>query len=144
VEAGASSVLLACTGSFPPFDVDVPVVLPEAVLQATVAALYRGGPVLVFTPDAAQVEVQKRRWQTVLGASAPLIVEPENPYLEDPTARFTARAGQVAAWAPHMIVFDCIGYDHAMAEAATSQLPSSTPVLVARTLAVRIALALTT
>lgn len=142
VADGATSVLLACTGHFPPFGVDVPVVLPEAVLQATAAAIYRGGPVLVFTPDPAQIEVQRRRWHAVLGPNVPLSVEAENPYLPRPRRRFAARATQVGALRPHLVVFDCIGYDHAMADAATSELPASTPVLVARTVATRMALAL--
>lgn len=144
VADGATSVLIACTGRFPPFAVDVPVVLPDKVLHATAAALSRGGPVLVFTPDAAQVDVQRARWQATLGRDVPLFVLAENPYLDRPVQRFADRAAQVAQASPHLVVFDCIGYDHAMADAATASIPRSTPVLVARTVAARIALALAT
>jgi len=138
---GATAVLLACTGSFPQLQASVPVLYPERLLQQAALAVHDGGPVAVLTPDAAQRDDQERRWRGVLPLGTELSVHAASPYRPAGADELASVAATFASAAPHLVVMDCIGYTRAIRATLAASLPVGRPVLTAREIAVRMALA---
>jgi protein AroM len=138
---GATAVLLACTGTFPKLDAPVPVLYPERLLQQVALAVHDGGPVAVLTPDAAQHGDQERRWRRILPPGIEVSVYAVSPYRPAGAGELDEVVEAFASSNPHLVVMDCIGYTRAMRARLAEALPAGRPVLTAREVAVRIALA---
>lgn len=135
VADGAGAVLIMCTGPVDPVDAGVPVHAAELLAQSAIAGTTTGFGVL--SPDQAQVDEVRSRWEARTGRPVPTAAA--DPY--------TASLDQIAAAGQELtdqsissIVLDCFGYSVAMGEAVTAA--TGLPVHVTRIVATRAALAL--
>jgi protein AroM len=124
---------LLCTGTFPPFNVEVPVLYPERLLMHFVAAVSQGNRVGILTPEAGQVADQRQRWARA--GLADLEVIPVNPYASDSTRQIHKAAERLAAWEADLVVMDCLGYTEVMRQVLRKKLQR--PVILARTVLAR-------
>lgn len=132
-EAGVIATLLMCTGAFPTFEHERPLLAPQEALYGAVIGMAGGGRIGALTPLEAQVEQARRKWRD-MGVQEVDIV-PASPYGEDPL-EVVAGAADAARRAGNTILFmDCFGYDLAMKAAARRAFGG--PVVLARTLAGR-------
>ncbi|PCE15188.1 hypothetical protein AUC47_14555 [Microbacterium sp. SZ1] len=131
---GAATALLMCTGHFEPFATSIPVHAAEPLAQRSIVEKVTGFGVMNPVPE--QIEESRARWEARAGARVP--VSAADPYTA--TDRDLARAArELAAHGASSIVLDCFGYSAAMA--AVVHAATGLPVHLARTIAVRAALA---
>lgn len=126
------AVLLLCTGSFPPFHVDCPVLYPDRLLQHFVGAVAPSGHLGVVTPDEGQVEEQAGRWSRV---AARVTVRAASPY-GDPS-RLVEAARSLAALEVDLVVLDSVGYN--LGAKRTVREVVGVPVVLPRTVLARAA-----
>ncbi|MFJ4919855.1 AroM family protein [Streptomyces sp. NPDC088725] len=134
-DEGAGATLLLCTGSFPPVPATGPLLYAESLVQYGVRAVAGADPVGVVCPHPGQREDVRRRWAGVLPGA--VRVEPADPYDRDAPATVAAAARRLAGAGSRWLVLDCVGYTECMRAAAGRA--AAVPVLLARTLAVRLA-----
>ncbi|HEY0118284.1 MAG TPA: AroM family protein [Cellulomonas sp.] len=131
---GAAAVLVLCTGHLGAIASDIPVLYAEPLAQAGVRGIIGADRLSIVNPMADQVAEATGRWSSVLGR--PVLGEHANPYTE-PTEAVARAAAALAAQGAQWVFLDCVGYCEAMREAAAEA--SGLPVLLARTLAARLA-----
>ena len=135
VTDGAGAVLIMCTGPVEPVEAPVPVHAAEPLAHATISATTTGFGVL--SPDQAQVDEVRSRWETRSGRPVPTVaVDPYTAGLDE----IAAAGRQLAALGARSIVLDCFGYSVAMGEAVTAA--TGLPAHVTRIVATRAALSL--
>lgn len=132
---GVDVTLLMCTGEFPSFRHQRPLLAPQAALYAVVIALASGGRVASLTPLDTQVEQARRKWSSLGVATA--FVTDADPYGSDPCGQVKAGAGNAAEAGASVLFLDCFGYDLRMKKAAQEAFPGH--VVLARSLAARLA-----
>ncbi|MEV8115889.1 AroM family protein [Streptomyces xiamenensis] len=134
---GAGATLVLCTGNFPQLPATRPLLFAEPLVQRAVAAVAGGDPVGVCCPHADQADDVGRRWSTVL--EGPVRVSAADPYApgDAPLDQVARAAAELADRGSAWIVLDCIGYTERMRRAAAAA--TGRPVLLARSLAVRLA-----
>lgn len=131
LEDRSELLLLLCTGTFPPLEVEKPVLYPEHLLRQLVASLgvHRLG---VLTPSQHQLGGQRERW----GKLVPEVnVQAASPY-GAPEALQEA-AGNLTQAGVDLVVMDCIGYTRVMAAVVREQV--GCPVVLASTTLARAA-----
>jgi protein AroM len=133
-EDGAVATLLLCTGHFEDLPAQRPLLSAEPLVQQGVQALAGNEPVGVVCPLPEQAADVHDRWQQVL--PGPITTAPASPYTNDDDALRSA-ASTLAAAGSTLLVLDCIGYTEHMRTLVARA--SGLPVLLARTLAVRLA-----
>jgi protein AroM len=111
-DAGVSFILLLCSGDFPPFVSQVPILKPDALLGHFVAALAseaRGGrkmKVSVVVPSAEQEVSVKAKWRKYNIETVITALSPYSSTDSEIEAAILAVAGQD----PDLVVLDCIGF----------------------------------
>lgn len=131
VRQGVDGILMLCTGEFPVFHADVPILYPQRLLQHFVAGVVSDKAVGVLSPDASQIPQSSRRWRE--NGVANVLVQAANPY-GDPALVLEA-AKLLKAQGAEVLVLDCIGYTCAMK--AAIQAETGLPVALPRTIAAR-------
>lgn len=131
---GVDVVLMVCSGSFPPLQCQVPLLLAETLAQHGVAALTADRRVGIIRPLPDQLHEGRRRWQHRL-AGPPPATAAASPYTGGVDA--VAAAASSLKHSCDILVLDCIGYDEAMRSAAASA--SGLPVMLVRSAATRLA-----
>jgi len=133
---GVSAILLMCTGAFPPFRHEVPLIAPQEALYACVTVTAGpGGVVGSLTPLPTQVEAAQRKWKKAGHENA--VVEPADPYAADAAAQVEAAAKRARERGAHALFMDCFGYDRALRETAKEAFQG--PIVLARSMAARLA-----
>lgn len=132
---GVGATLLLCTGTFPPFRHQRPLLAPQEALYGIVKALAAGGRIGALTPLPSQLEQARRKWQSMDLIDA--VVEAANPYASESLARVAEASLRVRAQGATVLFMDCFGYTLAMRRAAEEAFGG--PVVLARTMAARIA-----
>ena len=118
-EQGAELILFLCTGDFPDvFHSKVPLIFPCKVLNGLVPALASRGKIAVVVPTPQQVAQSEQKWKQYVQESTAI---PASPY------------GELDV---DLVVMDCIGYHTGTKE--RFQKLSRKPVILSRTLAVRV------
>ena len=107
---GAKLIVFYCTGEFPQFQSNVPLLFPDDMLKGVAPSLSGGRPVAIVTPVSEQIEQCKKKWGHVPNVS----VIAASPYgqwqeLEDAAQALSATDAEI-------IVLDCIGYTDEMKE----------------------------
>lgn len=127
LEDEVSAIVLLCTGTFPPLDAKVPILIPEHLLTNFVRGVAVSKPLRlgVMTPDAGQFPAQRQRWGQV---AAEVVTRAASPYdgpeaVLDEGRRF--REDRV-----DLVVLDCMGYTSEMRTVLRNELPC--PVVLAR------------
>lgn len=137
LQGEADVLLLACTGTFPEFIHDKPLVEPDHVLAHVLAAVAsRSHRVGIICPLAAQEEDAKAKYRALLPGTVALSTAAATPYSTD-LAPISAAAEQLRDGGAEIIVLDCIGYTTQMRSQVIQA--SGLPVLLARSVAARIA-----
>lgn len=131
VAEGAEGVLMLCSGEFPPFSCQKPVLYPQQLLNNFVCTVACGKKLGVITPDADQVPQVTKRW-TATGIGAVSAV-PGSPYGDE--ANIWRAAEALKAWGAEFVVMDCIGYTQRM-KAEVARI-TGVPVILPRTVAAR-------
>lgn len=134
-EDGAGATLLLCTGAFPPFVHRRPLVLPQAALFGAVAGLAGGARVASLVPLERQMDQARKEWAG-LGVADPFLAAAD-PYGPGPHAAVREGAWRARQAGCGVLFLDCFGYDLAMR--ATAREAFGGPVLLARSLAARLA-----
>ncbi|MEX2535571.1 MAG: AroM family protein [Trueperaceae bacterium] len=134
-DAGADVTLLMCTGEFPSFRHQRPLLAPQAALYAVVTALAAGGRVGSITPLVSQVEQARRKWSSLGVDNA--FVSNADPYGADPVGSVATAARQANDAGASVCFLDCFGYNLRMRDAAREVFAG--PVVLARSFAARLA-----
>jgi protein AroM len=134
---GAAVTLLLCTGRFDALPARRPLMAAEPLAQRGVQALAGDRAVGLVCPLPEQADDVRARWQDVL--PGPVATASASPYIDGEDA-LAAAAKRLAAGGAALLVLDCIGYTERMR--AVAARATGLPVLLARTLAVRLAVEL--
>lgn len=109
MERTCDMVLLLCTGKFPEFQHQKPLIVPQGIVHATISRLNLGEKIGAIVPDTEQVD-RIRKWWSEVGIE--LEIEVASPYGD--TAQIEAAAAKFKNRPVSCIVLDCMGYSHAM------------------------------
>ncbi|AMQ07798.1 AroM family protein [Sporosarcina psychrophila] len=130
LEEEVSSTILLCTGSFPTFIHNKPLLFPDKVLNGMVESVLGNGKLGIIVPLMEQKDTLMEKWGDI-----PLAVESANPYQSDedlitPSLKLKELGATV-------IVLDCMGYTerHKIVVKETTGLP----VILPRSIVARIA-----
>ena len=134
-DQGAELIMFLCTGSFPAFESQVPLVFPCAVLNGTVPALAGRSRIGAITPKEEQIDQCTHKWKDYVQS---VQVVAGSPYGEP--EELDRAAKEMAGMDVDLVVLDCIGYTSAMKE-RVRQL-SGKPVVLSRTIAARVVMEL--
>jgi protein AroM len=131
---GVDATLLMCTGAFPPFAHDRPLLLPQEALYGAVTGIAGGGRVGALIPLESQREQALRKWAEYGVDDAR--VYPASPYGGDPIGAIERASADARDDGAEVLFMDCFGYDLAMKAAARKSFGG--PVVLARTMAARL------
>jgi protein AroM len=126
--------LLLCTGHFADLPAKRPLLGAEPLVQRGVQALSGEAAVGIMCPLPEQASDVRERWQRIL--PGPVSTSPASPYTDGDDVLSSAAEKLVAAGST-LLVLDCIGYTEHMRTVVAKA--SGLPVLLARALAVRLA-----
>ncbi|HET7037440.1 MAG TPA: AroM family protein [Thermomicrobiaceae bacterium] len=132
-EAGAT--LLMCTGAFPRFTHQRPLCQPQAALYGAVAGLAAGERIGALEPLVAQLDQGQAKWRAL--GHDDVILAAANPYVPEPLEAIRRSAAGVREAGAGILFMDCFGYSLEMAAAARAAFGG--PVVLARSLAARLA-----
>ena len=128
---GATVLVFACTGEFPPFAGDTGVVFPSRVLNALAAAVLPAGRLGILIPLPEQTRKLRAKW------ARPGLEVASEPLVPSATERQIATAAErLAAHQPDLVAMDCMGYGPA-AKAIVKEV-CRVPTLLAITAAGRV------
>jgi len=121
-----SLIVLACTGTFPVFSSNIPIVYPDYLLNYIVKGLLREGKLGVVVPLPEQAESIKDKWKNVgfsthTTACSPYSFKEEN---------LIHAIKQLDSLPIKAIVLDCMGYTEEMKTIAQSH--TEKPVILSR------------
>lgn len=117
-----STIAVLCTGEFPPFDAEVPVLKPSDLLYGWTSSIVSDGTIGVLTPKVEQISQAMEKWNEF-----DVVVEAASPY----TARDeVGPAAEALGTETDLVVMDCIGYTPAMK--ATVREKTGASVLLGR------------
>ncbi len=132
---GDGPALLLCTGAFPGLPRRSGLVMPSEVLNALSAVLLPEGRLGLFVPLVEQMEtLRAKRSRPGLAVQA----LPLRPLSDE--AAVEAAAREMAAWAPELIVMDCMSYTRADKALLVRHLRC--PILLSIEVAARVAASL--
>jgi protein AroM len=102
---GATVIVFACTGEFPPMAGDAGVVFPSRVLNALAAAVLPAGRLGILIPLPEQARKLTAKW------ARPGVAVAAEPLVPSATeCQIAAAAERLAAHQPDLVAMDCIGY----------------------------------
>ena len=131
---GASLAVVLCSGGFPRFDCAIPVVLPGAVVPATVAGLYPNKKIGLIVPNEAQVTAALAHWRSQGVEAVAAVVSPyDGTGFEEAGEKFRSNRTEFVA-------VDCMGFEEEHRERL--KLLCGCPVMLPKTLVARVALEL--
>lgn len=102
---GATVLVFACTGEFPPLAGDAGVVFPSRVLNALAAALLPAGRLGLLIPLPEQTRKLTAKWAR---PGLEVMSEPLVPSASE--CQIAAAAERLAAHRPDLVAMDCMGY----------------------------------
>jgi protein AroM len=131
--AGAEAVVLLCTGEFPPFDHERPLLTAQRLIVDGVRAIAGGSRVGVVCPLPEQERLTRDKWSDF---SDELYVASGSPYDED-TDDLRRAARHLGEIGVDYVVLDCMGYTQKMKDLVRKE--AGAPVLLARSVVARLA-----
>ncbi len=120
VAAGATAVVILCTGEFTQLAIPVPAIYPDRVLVHVIDAVLPSGTVGVMLPHVGQMDTMRQKWTTPSRTFAGTAVSPYTSRDE-----LAGHARELKLQGAGLIVLDCMGFDAEMKRqvAAASGLP---------------------
>lgn len=101
-----STIGVLCTGDFPEFDADVPILEPSDLLHAWAASIVDGGTIGVLMPKAEQLDQTFDKWD-----GFDVVAAAGSPYTDEDEVTPAAEAIGTDA---DLVVMDCMGYTPGM------------------------------
>ncbi|QBD80814.1 AroM family protein [Ktedonosporobacter rubrisoli] len=133
LEKEVSTILLLCTGTFPAFTTQVPLLIPEHLLYNFVRGIINPAFKLgVLTPSPDQVPHQQQRWQKNV---AHVSVAAATPYAD--IAHVIEAGVALGKQGVDAIVLDCMGYTLEMKQRIRERVDC--PVILSRAVLARVA-----
>ncbi len=130
--AGAALAVVLCSGGFPPFDCEIPVVLPGMIVPRTVAGLYPGKKIGLIVPNSAQEPAALAHWESQGVEVVSAVVSPyEGKGFEDAGKKFRS-------YGADFVAIDCMGFNAEHREQLKALC--GCPVMLPSTLVARVAL----
>jgi protein AroM len=130
---GAETVVLLCTGEFPPFEHERPLLTAERLIVDGVRAIAAGSRVGVICPLPEQEHLTRKKWASL---SDDLHVASGSPYDGD-TDDLRGAARRLGEIMVDYVVLDCMGYTQEMKALVREE--AGAPVLLARSVVARLA-----
>jgi protein AroM len=130
---GAQTVVLLCTGEFPPFEHERPLLTAERLIVDGVTAIAAGSRVGVICPLPEQEHLTRNKWASL---SDDLHVASGSPYDAD-TDDLRGAARRLGEIMVDYVVLDCMGYTQEMKDLVREE--AGAPVLLARSIVARLA-----
>ncbi len=130
-QQNVSLIVLACTGQFPCFRSEVPVVYPDHLLSHVVQGVLQGGLLGVIIPLPEQAPAIIQKWKA---ADFDVIPAASSPYLFQEKELIKA-IKQLESFPIKAIILDCMGYTEEMKQMA--QAYTTKPILLSRTIIYR-------
>lgn len=130
--AGTKATILACTGSFPPFDSRYPLLYPDRVLYHFISGVLPKGKLGIIVPLPEQIDQTRHKWKK---SGLDLAVAAASPYDEE--ADFEKAAAVLKEENVDIIVLDCMGYSEEMRDRVKRIADS--PVALSRSVVARAA-----
>lgn len=128
---GVKLIVVLCTGEFPGFKSEVPVVYPERILKGVASSIRVRGKVGVMIPRQEQVSYAEKKWSAFFGE---LVVYPVSPYTSS-RQDFIAVARRMVSDNVDLAIMDCIGYTSEQRDIVLEVLKK--PVIASRTVLAR-------
>jgi protein AroM len=119
---GVSAIGVLCTGEFPTFDAEVPILEPSNLLHGWASGIVEDGTIGVLMPKDEQIDQTFDKWEEfdiVAAAGSPYTGEDE-----------VSSAAEAIGTDTDLVVMDCMGYTPEMK--ATVQEKTETGVLLGR------------
>lgn len=101
-----STIGVLCTGNFPTFDADVPILEPSHLLHGWASSIVEDGTIGIIMPKAEQIDQTLEKW-----AEFDIVTAAGSPYTEEDEV---APAAETIGTDTDLIVMDCMGYTPAM------------------------------
>lgn len=131
-KAGARTVILACTGSFPLFESNCPLLYPDRILSHVVSGAFPTGKLGIIVPLPEQVNTVRSKWEK---NGLDLAFAVASPYDRD--ADFEQATAVLREEHVDAIVLDCMGYSGEMKREVGQAV--EVPVLLSRSVVARVA-----
>jgi len=131
--AGVEAVVLLCTGEFPPFDHERPLLTAERLIVEGVRAIAAGSRVGVVCPLPEQERLTRDKWSAL---SDDIQVASGSPY-DEGTEDLLRAARSMKEASVEYVVLDCMGYTQEMKDLVRQE--TGVPVLLARSVVARLA-----
>lgn len=132
--SGVDLIMVLCTGSFPPLESKVPLLVPDRILQRLATSVPLGPTLGIITPNEGQTEPQLQRWSKM--TEARVVVASASPYRPGVSDSLDLAAERLREAGASTVVMDCIGYSIEMRDRVKATL--GVPTLVARTALARV------
>lgn len=117
-----STIGILCTGDFPAFESDVPILEPSDLLHAWASSIVHEGTIGILMPKSEQIPQTYEKW-----SGFDVIPAAGSPYVEDD--EITPAAEEIGT-DTDLVVMDCMGYTPAMKEIVREH--TGTSVLLGR------------
>lgn len=128
---GADLILFLCTGVFPEFRSNVPLIFPCDLLYGIVPSLTKHSNIAVITPKQEQIPQSIKKWGEYVATAQ---VFAATPYGGAPDLERTA--GEIARTDADLVVLDCIGFTAEMKRRVAEI--TGKPAILPRTMAARV------
>lgn len=129
--AGATMILINCSGRMQKFEASVPVLLPGDILEHTILAVAEGKKVGVLVPDEAQIDGTFLQFEEL--NTLPFVLS-ASPF--GPREKVTEALEKLKGYDPALIVMDCTSYDRTMKDLAREI--TGKPVITAESILLKI------
>lgn len=96
-----STIGVLCTGDFPAFEADVPILEPSDLLHAWASSIVEDGTIGVLMPKAEQIDQTFDKWK-----GFDVVAAAGSPYTDDEVPR----AAEAIGTDTDLVVMDCMGY----------------------------------
>lgn len=108
--SGTTMILLACTGQFPKFTSNVPLIYPDYLLNHVVKGVIQKGKIGVVIPLPEQKNSIIKKWETIGLTAIPKACSPYNFNKSE----LIKAANELEKMPIKAIVLDCMGYTEEM------------------------------
>lgn len=117
-----STIGVLCTGNFPAFESNVPILEPSDLLHAWASSLVEDGTVGILMPKLEQIDQTFEKWEAF-----DVVTAAGSPYTDEDEV---ASAAEAIGTDTDLVVMDCMGYTPEMK--ATVKEKTDTSVLLGR------------
>ncbi len=128
-----SAIILVCTGSFPSFHHQKPILYPDKIVYKVVEGLLKQNKLGVIVPLPDQVEDMALKWNSKAFITKCVYA---NPYKNN-TESFVSASKKLAEEDVDLIVLDCMGYTESQKEIVKVHV--NCPVILSKTIIARVA-----